>query len=96
MSEPLNLVITTKSGSIYELRDSRWWREGMGGRTVITLFGIPETMSVMDAHRIDLYDPASVKVGLRMYVSDSDSWAISTRIETIVRGSDEPDMETVF
>jgi len=79
-----SLIITTRSGSVYDIHDGRWWRNGVYGGTILTVFGMPDEMTVQEAHGWERYDVTSIQVGRRLYLAGFHEWAMSTHVTEIV------------
>jgi hypothetical protein len=78
------LVITTRSGAVYDIVDGHWWRNGRGGDQIMAVFGMPPEMTIWEAHGWDRYDIASIQVGWPVYFAGFDTWAMSTPVTEIV------------
>jgi hypothetical protein len=79
-----SLIITTRSGSVYDIHDGRWWRNGRGGNQIMAVFGMPPDMTVQEAHGWERYDVTSIQVGRRLYIAGFHEFAMSTHVTEIV------------
>jgi hypothetical protein len=86
------MVITTESGTVYDLtngycvRNGRfefryWWAYCFESVEAITVADLPEPFAEVDANR-----RLPLQAGKRMYLGGKDGWRVSTKIISIEGG----------
>lgn len=78
--------ITTKSGSVYEIRGGRFTKNG---KDMMSLYGNPFCISAEDLEKaenwVDIYasEHLPLQAGLCMYITGRDQWWLTTPIVSI-------------
>jgi hypothetical protein len=75
------MKITTKSGTVYRIEDGFWQRNKEALNRLSVFKSIPEGAETWgDLHESDIPAP---QIGFCMYLSNKDSWQVSTPVVSI-------------